>query len=249
MTGDGLLVYNQAGGEPYAPLPHPRSVGIRPHDMTAGDLENLLRNGEVISNTTEANTGRNIVEISDNDHVVKALFTKRKSKGFYPDVAAYRLDRLLELDMVPVAVRREVDGKDGSVQFYPPKTVDEEVRVAEGRGYRATCPLGEQFMAMYVFDVLTYNEGRTRQRMLFDLRDWGLMLIENEDTFGTGKGRPRHLANAPLEFSNGWATALRSLTDDVLAENLGDVVPARRLQALAARRDEIIAQSAKSTRR
>jgi hypothetical protein len=249
LAGDNVLVYNQSGDDPYDPIPHPRDVGIRPHNMPAEELEALLRDGTIISTTKDAETGRMIVEIGDGDHVVEALFEKRKSKGFYPDVAAYRLDRLLELDMVPVTVRREVDGKDGSVQFFPPKTMDEERRAAEGRGYRATCALGDQLMAMYVFDVLIFNEGRTRQRMLYDLRDWGLMLIEHERAFSTSKGRPRHLANVPLEFSDGWATALRALNDDVLAENLGDVIPEKRLRSLATRRDEILAQQAASARR
>jgi hypothetical protein len=242
LSGDDVLVHNQAGGDPYDPLPHPRGVGLRPHNMPAAELEQLLRTGEVVSKTRDPETGRTIVEISDNDHVVTALFSRRKSRGFYPDVAAYRLDRLLELDMVPVSVRREVDGRDGSVQFYPPKIMDEESRATQGRGYGATCPLGEQLMAMYVFDVLVYNEGRTRQRMLYDTRDWGLMLIEHDGAFGTEKGRPRHLANVPLEFGNGWRAALDSLSDAVLDEKLSDVLSSRQLRALAGRRDEILAQ-------
>ena len=97
-------------------------------------------------------------------------------------------------------------------------------------------------MAMYVFDVLIFNEGRTRERMLYDVRDWGLMLIEHDYAFATTRGRPRHLDNAPLVFSDGWDAALRELTDDVLTEHLADVLPAKRIRALAARRDEILAQ-------
>jgi len=249
LAGDSVLVYNQAGGDPYDPIPHPRDVGIRPHHMPADELEALLRSGEVISSTRDAETGRKIVEISDRDHVVRAVFEKRQGRGFYPDVAAYRLDRLLELDMVPVAVRREVDGRDGSVQFFPPKTMDEGQRAAEGKGYRATCALGDQLMAMYVFDVLIYNEGRTRERMLYDLRDWGLMLVGHDRAFSTKNGRPRHLVNVPLEFSDGWQAALEALDEDVIAANLSDVVPKKRLRSLAARRDEILAQKAASDSR
>ncbi len=248
LTGDDVVVYNQAGGEPYAPVPHPRSVGTRPHTLSADELERLLQSGEVVSTTRDPQTGRTLVEIRDNDQVVTALFNKRQSRGFYPDVAAYRLDRLLQLDMVPVSVRREVDGRDGSVQFYPPRVMNEERRAAEGRGYGATCPLGQQLMAMYVFDVLVYNEGRTRQRMLYDMGDWALMLVEHDDAFATRPGRPRHLEGVPLEFSAGWRQALESLSDEVLAENLSDVLPARRLRSLAERRDEILAQSAPATR-
>ena len=249
LAGDNVLVYNQAGGDPYDPLPHPRGVGIRPHNMPADELEALLRSGEVRSTMTDVDTGRTIVEIGDSDHVVRALFSKRPRRGFYPDVAAYRLDRLLELDMVPVTVRREVDGKDGSLQFFPPKSMDEGRRAAEGKGYRATCPLGEQLMAMYIFDVLIFNEGRTRSQMLYDLRDWGLMLIEHGRAFSTSKGRPRHLVNVPLEFTDGWEAALEALDDDVIAANLSDVLSKRRLQSLSARRDEILAQKAAADRR
>ncbi len=241
LSDNSTLVYGQAGGDPYSPIPHPRSVGIRPHDMSAEDLEELLRNGNVMAERKDSETGRTIVDIGDDDHVVAAVFNKRAGRDFYPDVAAYRLDRLLDLDMVPVSVRREVDGRDGTVQFYPPKTMDEERRAAENQGYGATCPLGDQLMAMYVFDVLIFNEGRTRERMLYDLRDWGLMLIEHENAFAAKDGRPRHLENVPLEFSDGWRDALEALTDEVLAAELEDVLGNKRIRALAKRRDEILA--------
>lgn len=241
LSGDNTLVYSQAGGDPYSPIPHPRSVGIRPHDMSAEELEELLRSGKVVAQRKDADTGRTIVDISDDGNEVSAIFSKRKGREFYPDVAAYRLDRLLKLDMVPVSVRREVDGDDGSVQFLPSKTMDEGRRAEENQGYRATCPLGDQLMAMYVFDVLIFNEGRTRDRMLYDLRDWGLMLIDHEDAFTTKTGRPRHLANVPLQFSDGWEGALESLTDDVLAAELDSVLGSKRVRALARRRDEILA--------
>jgi hypothetical protein len=241
VSGDNTLVYGQAGGDPYSPIPHPRSVGIRPHDMSAEDLEDLLRTGRVVAQREDPDTGRTIVDISDDETQVAAIFSKRQGRGFYPDVAAYRLDRLLALDMVPVSVKREVDGKDGSVQFLPSKTMDEGRRAEENRGYRATCPLGDQLMAMYVFDVLIFNEGRTRDRMLYDLRDWGLMLIDHENAFTTNKGRPRHLANVPLQFSEGWQSALASLTDEVLDAELDDVLGSKRVRALARRRDEILA--------
>jgi hypothetical protein len=241
VSGDNTLVYGQAGGDPYSPIPHPRSVGSRPHDMSAEDLEDLLRTGRVVAQREDPDTGRTIVDISDDETQVAAIFSKRQGRGFYPDVAAYRLDRLLALDMVPVSVKREVDGKDGSLQFLPSKTMDEGRRAEENRGYRATCPLGDQLMAMYVFDVLIFNEGRTRDRMLYDLRDWGLMLIDHENAFATNKGRPRHLANVPLQFSEGWQSALASLTDEVLDAELDDVLGSKRVRALARRRDEILA--------
>ena len=247
LTGSSITVYNQSGADPYEPAPHPRDVGLRPGNMSAEDLAVLLRNGDVVSQM-EDELGRTVLDISDGQHRVKALFAKRGGRGFYPDVAAYRLDRLLDLDMVPVSVLRELDGREGSLQFYPPKTMDEGMRAESGQGVGASCPLRDQFMAMYVFDVLIYNEGRTLNRILYDTREWDLMLIEHDRAFATKKGMPRHLQSAPVEITEGWRTALAGLSDEVLQVELGDVLDKRRLRALGARRDELLAQKASAGR-
>ena len=243
VFGDRVAVHNQYGADPYAPIPHPRSVGIRPGNLTAEQLELLLETGEVISTEKDTETGRTIVQVKDGNHVVSALFSKRSGRGFVPDVAAYRLDRLIQLDMVPVTVLREVDGKDGSLQFFAVKTTNETVRRENGRGSSATCPLPDQWQAMYVFDTLIYNEGRSEQRMLYNMANWGLMLIEHERAFTAKKGRPPHLAKAPVVISDGWKDALESLTDEVLELTFADVLDKRRLQSLAARRDELLAEA------
>ena len=242
IFGDQVAVHNQSGAAPYEPQPHPRSVGIRPHDLTADQLEALLETGEIIATAEDAETGRTIVQVNDGDHVVSALFVKRRGRGFVPDVAAYRLDRLLELDMVPVTVLREVDGKDGSLQFFPDKTTNETVRRENGRGSGATCPLPDQWQALYVFDTLIYNEGRSEKRMLYNLANWGLMLIEHDRAFASSKGRPPHLVNAPVVVTAGWLAALESLTDEMLEQTLADVLDKRRLRALSGRRDALIAE-------
>jgi hypothetical protein len=143
--------------------------------------------------------------------------------------------------MVPVTVVREVDGKPGSLQFLPENTTDEAQRSAAGAGGGAWCSLSEQWPAMYVFDVLIFNEGRSQRRMLYDTSSWRLMLSEHDRAFATRKGRPPHLRSAPLTITAGWKDALAALSDEVLEKNLGDVLDKRRLTALQARRDELLA--------
>ena len=117
-------------------------------------------------------------------------------------------------------------------------------RVASGRGGGASCPLPDQWGAMYVFDVLIYNEGRSQQRMLYDPADWRLMLSEHDRAFANKNGRPKHLKGVSLDVSDGWKQALTRLTDESLAQNISDVMDGRRLKALGARRDELLASSA-----
>jgi hypothetical protein len=242
IEGEELLVFNQSGADPYAPLAHPRSVGARPGNLTADELHQLLETGEILSQTEDETLGRSLVQISDGTNTVSAIFSKRQGKGFYPDVAAYRLDRLLELDMVPVTALRTVGQTEGSLQFLPEKTSDEGQRSKSGRGSSARCDLPWQWEAMYVFDVLIYNEGRSVQRMLYDPSQWSLILIEHERAFKSARGRPAHLRKAPVVVTEGWRVALAELSDDVLAAQFSDVLDKRRLKALADRRDQLLAE-------
>ena len=242
MEGDELRVFNQAGSDSYAPMPHPRKVGARPNSLTADVLHELLATGDIVSKTKERRTGRTVVRVKNDSHTVSAIFTKRAGKGFFPDVAAYRLDRLLGLDMVPVTALRQVGKDEGTLQYLPEKMSNEKKRSKSGRGSSAQCDLPLQWEAMYVFDVLIYNEGRNLQRMLYEPRDWSLVLIEHGRAFKASIGRPPHLKAAAVNVSAGWREALAELDDAVLAEQFSDVLDKRRLTALGARRDELLAQ-------
>lgn len=244
MQNGELSVINQLGAGAGLPIPHPRLVGRRPDAMSADELQALLQDGEIVpldESAATASAAQPLVTVSDGKRAVTAVFSKRKGKGVYPGVAAYRMDRLLELDMVPVTVMREVDGVSGSLQFMPDNQTDEAGRSAAGRGAGATCPIVEQWAAMYVFDTLIYDAGRSSRRILYDLSSWRLMLSENGQAFANKKGRPPQLKNAHIDVTAGWRQALLELTDEVLAENFSDVLDKRRLRALASRRDYLLA--------
>ncbi len=244
LAGDSVTVLNQSGGEPLQPADHPRLLGTRPGMMSVEALSKLLSEGEVISERQD-DGGSTIVEVSDGKRTVAGIFTKRASRSFYPDVAAYRLDRLLELNMVPVTVRRKVNGVSGSLQFLASRYIDEAQRSASGRGGGASCQLPDQWTAMYVFDVLIYNEGRSQTRMLYDVTNWSLMLMKHDRAFAAKKGRPRHLREIGLDVDEGWRAGLQKLTDDVLRRNLDDVLTSRHIRSLSTRRDELLAIAGK----
>ena len=246
IEGDSIVARNQSGNDVYAPMPHPRQVGDRPDDLSVEALEMLLKYGKVVSQQRDAANDRVIVQVSDGKNTVSALFDKRRQRGFYPDVAAYRLDRMLELDMVPASVIREIDGNEGTLQFFPEKLMDESQRSAAGRGSSATCPLPDQWLAMYIFDTLIYNEGRSQKRMSYDLRNWKLILTEHGRAFRASSGRPPHLVAVALDVSEGWRDALLAMSDEVLEKEFGDVLDKRRLKALGARRDELLADFAEA---
>ena len=243
IEGDRLAIVSENSPETTTPQPHPRQVGNRPGGFLSADATAaLLASGE-ISNEREDAQGRMIVTVSDGERSIDAVFVKRENRGTYPDAAAYRLDRLLELDMVPVTVKRSLGRNEGSLQFLPPKLMNEQQRSEAGRGGSANCPLPQQWSAMYVFDVLLYNEGRMPERIVYSTDDWQLILVGHDRAFGTDKGgRPKHLEALDLEVGAGWKAALSALTDDVIEREFADLLDDRRRKALAARRDRLLGE-------
>lgn len=240
IKGDNVVTISEESAELVPVAEHPRRVGARPGGLlNVDDLEHLLRTGDVLA-VREMDAGRHVVSISDGERTVEALFAKRNRRGFYADVAAYKLDRLLDLNMVPVAVKREIKGKDGSVQFLPYNWQDEKQRGKGGGGGAAQCGLEKQWATMYVFDALIYNEGRSLQRMLYSPDKWQLILVGHDRAFSTKRGKPRHLQSLRLDIGNAWTAALASLTEEVLEQKLGDVLDKRQRRALLARRDKLI---------
>jgi hypothetical protein len=231
----GVSVINQDSETVVAPVRHPREVGSRPEgSLTYEQLETLLMTGSVIARRSDA-ADRDILTVSDGTYTVESVFEKRKRRGFYPDVAAYRLDQLIRLEMVPVAVVREVDGVDGSLQFLPKNWIDEIKRQEDGRGGSAWCPLKEQWDAMFVFDVLIYNEGRNGPSILYSLDFWQLMLVGHNNAFSTKKGVPVRLRSTPYTVGQAWQSAVAGLNEETLGQALSDVLDEKRIRALAAR--------------
>ena len=240
LEDDLVTVANQDGAENLLPIPHPDGVGNNSEAIDDKTLENILTNGAIAESATEGATWR-LVKVTGFDKTVFAYFnTLPQSKGFVPELAAYRLDRMLGLDMVPVTVRREIAGQQGTLQHVPEDTLTERERVITGEGSHASCSTSKQRGAMYVFDALIHNPARTPLSMLYSPDNWQLMLVDHTDSFSTQKDRPTYLQNIRLRIGDQWRKALLEIDDGKLRENVGDVLDKKRLAALASRRDTLI---------
>jgi len=117
MEGDDVSVVEQNSDKRSKPVQHPRRVGERVDSLSTEALEDLLRNGDVVATETDE-AGRTLVEVSKRGARVRALFAESPRRG-EPELAAYEIDRMIGLDLVPVTVLREVEGKRGTLTFLP----------------------------------------------------------------------------------------------------------------------------------
>lgn len=242
LDGESVAVRGEDAAEPRSVTDHPRRVGYRAAPLSAAELERVFSEGEVAPDAAAGEDGA--VKVTLDGQTVPAIFIRNSGRrGLAPDLAAYRLDRFLGLDMVPVTVRREFDGDDGVLQYRPPQTANEAERRESGRGGSAHCPLPDQWDAMYVFDSLIHNPARVQDRMLYSPDNWQLILVGHDASFPTSKGRPAYLREMDLAIGEEWRRRLEALDAREIESVIGDSLDRRRKRALLARRDSLLKDS------
>lgn len=240
IENDELTVINQNGEHSQEPEVPPIRVGHKSLGIDETGLADILANGDLIELGISGEAWK-LVRITQDDTTVFAYFREQRGAGrFLPELAAYRLDRLLRLGMVPVTVRRDVAGQAGTLQFIPPVKLNEFERVAVGPRWQADCPLEKQFAAMSVFDALLRNTGRTPSSMLYDPEELLLILIGHQNSFSIAEDMPANLSNVESSIGNEWRKALRKLDNTILRAELSDVLDSARIDALGKRRDALI---------
>jgi hypothetical protein len=243
IRGDALRALYADTGEEVAPERQPRTVGGGDAGLDDDDaLADLLATAPVTTRTRRAD-GTELLRLERGGVAVDAIFrpagVPRRGPASLPEVAAYRLDRMLELDLVPVTVRRELDGRAGSVQLYVDSLPDDRRRLSE-QASDAFCPLNEQFNLMYAFDMLAHNEGRTPAGMRYEPGSWQLLLTDNHGLFGTGAEPAAYLRDVRIDIPERLVMLLGRLDRAQLAERLGDVLDDRQRGAILTRRDRML---------
>lgn len=241
---DGVLtVINEDGSSNSPPLVHPRRVGYRSSDISADDLLEMLSIGEITRTMTDEK-GTTIVQIEMAGNSIFAAFTENPRRtGQIPELAAYKLDLMLGLDLVPVTVLRDVGRKTGTLQFLPAARKTEPERAASNSGGGAWCPLSKQWNAMYIFDALIFNVGRLPETMLYSPDNWQLFSMTHGEAFRNSKDRPAYLRKIELNVTPSWVTALEELTDERLQKEFDSILRKRELSALRKRRDRLIREA------
>jgi hypothetical protein len=151
-------------------------------------------------------------------------------ESYTSEIAAYELDKLLGLNMVPVAVERRINGISGAAILW-----------LDGvRSWEQILPLPKppawpmRLVRMKMFDCLVGNSDRNKGNMLVD-EDWNLYLIDHSRAFVSERRLPP--ASIFQNVDRALWERMLALDEATLSQRLGELLDQRRIRAILQRRD------------
>lgn len=153
-------------------------------------------------------------------------------ESYRSEIAAYELDKLLELGMTPPTVERQVQGADGAaIMWIAPVTMWRDLP-------REQRPTGNawtfQIIKQRMFDDLIGNDDRNQGNLLID-GDGHLCLIDSSRAFAANKNLPVKLEKIEARL---WGR-MGVLTQESLAAALGAYLEGNQLRAILDRRERM----------
>jgi hypothetical protein len=218
-------------------------------DRFAGDadIEEFLRTAQVVWKEAVGSGSTRPVQIglAGDGRRAKAVFKTIDTDGrrYVHEVAAYKLDRLLGLGMVPTTVLRAIDGTPGSVQLWVENAVNENNRRAENLQPDDLEAFESSVAAAKVFDLVIFNIDRNGSNTLITPIDWRLHLIDNERAFAAKSPASAHLKDARSGLDESLEQRLAALDRDALHAELSGLLSEDEIAALLARVDLLLPHS------
>jgi len=115
-------------------------------------------------------------------------------EGWQHEIAAYEMDKLLGLNMIPTTVEREFKGEKGSLQFW----MEFEMSDLERMNQNIEVPASKfdnwtkMKYLMRAFDSLIANEDRTQENVRYT-KDWRMILIDHSQSFRSSRKHTKNL--------------------------------------------------------
>ena len=180
-------------------------------------------------------------------------------EGWQYEIAAYRLDKLIGLNMVPPAVEREFQGKSGALVWWAEskysllKVVEQGIRIPDS----ALDHTEKMKWLARAWDSLIANEDRTQQNVLYT-EDWRMILFDHSRSFRSTEefterlmfgrnGIKRSDQGTPYLFRRlprWFLEKIKTLTFENIKAAVGTTLKDREVEAILARKDILLKEIA-----
>ncbi len=173
-------------------------------------------------------------------------------EGWRYEIAAYEMDKLLRLNMVPPTVEREFKGEKGSLQFWMEFEMDDLERMEQNIEV-PTSKLGNWEKMKYLmraFDSLIANEDRTQQNVCYT-KDWRMILIDHSRSFRSSKKFTKNLVYGKngIKERNLFRTLPKAFVENVKALSLDNIKKAvgpylkdKEIKSILARKELLLSE-------
>jgi len=176
-------------------------------------------------------------------------------EGWQYEIAAYRLDKLLGLNMIPPAVERDFQGKPGALVLWADnkysllKVMEDGIRIPDEARDRTD----KMKWLTRAWDSLIANEDRTQQNVLYT-EDWRTIIFDHSRAFRSGgefskrlmygrdgimkgaTGEPFLFRRLPRWFVDG----IKALTFENIRAAVGSNLTGKEIKAVLTRRDLLL---------
>ena len=156
------------------------------------EIENFLRTAEILSTEIAPQRGRTeawMINLFDGKTACRGYFKHVDSARPTPiadsykyEIAAYELDKLLEIDRVPPVVEREIEGINGSLQLYlegcRPLSIQKRMNIEPPNSEYLQNSLDE----INIFENLTYCE-HDLSDVLIHMDSWKVCRVDFSQAF------------------------------------------------------------------
>lgn len=220
--------------------------------------EDFLKSAEIIE---YADVGKGVTKpiwltLKEGDVVRKAVWKNPKGmrsgylEGWQYEIAAYEMDKLLELNMVPPTVEKEFKQKRGSLQLAIDLLYD-ELEIQEKNIKFPEEMVDNRSNRKYIiraFDSLIGNEDRTQENILINT-SWRLILIDHSRSFRSSRMFTKRLmygkngikAEQPIRrLPRSFMEKIKALTFEKIREAVGSYLTKKEINAIIARKELLL---------
>lgn len=171
-------------------------------------------------------------------------------EGWQYEIAAYEMDKLLELNMIPPTVEKQFNGKKGSLQLWM-EDVTSLLDILEQKISFPKEKIDHYNKTKYLaraFDSLIANEDRTQQNMFYT-KDWRLILIDHSRAFRSAKkftkqlmfGRSGITGDNPFrQLPRSFVEKIKTLNFDNVQKAVGPYLNKKEIDAILKRKELLL---------